>query len=175
MVVSYFTQGLKTPCTPYGILDYEFAGSGEQASAIHQAWGESGKRQAAFQLGIDFLFIAAYVTAISIGCLRAPWPRLALWGAWLVLVAGALDCLENVMLLGEVYDTADQIPALIARYAAIVKFALATAAVAIWGCAEWSRRNRTFAIIVLLIGALLAVTAAQALRFDPAACVGAAR
>ena len=104
---------LRTPASPQGIVSYELAGDVAHAGAMLDAWDEPARRWAAFSLGIDYLFMAAYSTTIAFGCLWAGGvlaavgpalgalgPLLA-WGSW---VAALLDAGENaalaVMLLG---------------------------------------------------------------------------
>ncbi len=93
------------------------------------------KRYAQINVGLDFAFLLIYSTALALACLlRIPvWKsrlgqRLAVLLAWGLWIAAALDAVENVallMLLG-----GDGNPALpqVARFAAIPKFALVSAA-----------------------------------------------
>ena len=106
---------LITGTAPRGIVSYELAGSVERANEVLNSWDEDARKHAAFSLGLDFLYIVAYATTISVACAWAGevlkergWPLAGLgwpltWGAW---GAGLLDAVENIgltsMLLGSV-------------------------------------------------------------------------
>lgn len=105
------------PLRPFTIVDYEFAGSGARALEIVGAWqaagadGQHDTHNAVFSLGVDLLWIPCYVAAISLGCilasgvLRSPlWARLGAALAGVILLAGAFDYVENVMLLQTLFD-----------------------------------------------------------------------
>lgn len=107
-ILTWVGQPLITPVAPNGIISYEFAGSSNRAREILNSWGEAGRLHAAFSLGLDFLFIIAYVTAISLACLWAgdllrkhslPLSGLGLALAWSVCLAGVLDGIENIGLI----------------------------------------------------------------------------
>jgi hypothetical protein len=113
------------------IVGFELAGSASKATAILEAWSESGTKIAAFNLGFDYLFIVGYSTFMSLGCLwamnRYLDVRLVALGvslAWLPLGAGLLDCIENAALLSIVFGGALEGSADVARWSATGKFGL---------------------------------------------------
>jgi hypothetical protein len=135
---------LTTAAAPQGIVSYELAGTPAQAQAIVDSWDTRARLVAAFTLGLDYLFMPVYSTAIALACAWAAarlarrggrTARLGIWmtaGQW---AAAVFDAVENValtvMLLGGV---SEPWPALAAACAAI-KFALILAglAYAAWG------------------------------------------
>ncbi|MBN2548996.1 MAG: hypothetical protein JXB15_07560 [Anaerolineales bacterium] len=134
MVVFNLTgASLATPAAPLGIVSYELAGSPLQAQAMLDSWDQKAKLAAAFGLGLDYLFMAAYSTTVGLGCiwagdalLRQRWPLsgLGVWLAWGLWLAAALDAIENlaltVIMLGTVASPWPEI----ARWCALVKFGL---------------------------------------------------
>ncbi|MDP2432555.1 MAG: hypothetical protein Q8O33_11030 [Pseudomonadota bacterium] len=78
-------------------LQLQFAWAAAASRDILAGWGEAGRSRVVLGLYADFLFLIGY-TALLTQWLRA-WrqPRRLVWG---VLLAGGLDALENVFLLG---------------------------------------------------------------------------
>jgi hypothetical protein len=127
-------EPLVTPEAPAGIVSFELAGTSSKAQIILNSWNTRAKLFAAFGLGFDYLYMLAYSTAISLGCLFASseirernWP-FGLFGAPLALgiwLAAVFDAVENLalafILLGGA--SSDIFPA-IARVCALVKFGL---------------------------------------------------
>lgn len=134
LVMSSVGEPLITPQAPAGIVSFELAGTPAKAQAILDSWDERAKQYAAFGLGLDYLYMPVYSTAIGLGCLLAAtallgagWPLAwagvpLAWGMWL---AALFDGVENLglttMLLTGV--TANAWPA-IARLCALLKFGL---------------------------------------------------
>jgi len=125
---------LNTAVSPAGIISFEFAGSFSYAACMMASWGEYGREVAAFNLGLDYLFLVTYSITISLGCglvagaSRGGGRRTAAWAvpgavlSWLLFVAAGLDAVENYALLRAVLgSTRDLWPAL-ARACAIPKF-----------------------------------------------------
>jgi hypothetical protein len=94
-----------TEAAPYGIVSFELSGSITGSQAILASWDEGARLSAAFNLGLDYLFMPVYAFTISLACLWAGkvlslrgWPLdfaavpLA-WGQWL---AAGLDAIENL-------------------------------------------------------------------------------
>lgn len=124
---------LRTAVSPFGIVSLELAGSADAAQRIHAAWGEAGRRAAAFNIRIDFLYLLAYGIALSIGCaVAATWwgrrsTRMASLGPAMslaMLLAAACDAVENVAMLLGLGDPGNGFWPILARACAMVKFAL---------------------------------------------------
>ena len=104
---------LTTVAAPAGIVSYELAGNISGAEKILSSWDAVARERAAFVQGLDFLFIPIYAGAIAFGCSMAAgvlhrkgW-RVASLGAplaWLVILAGLLDVLENIALVVMLFD-----------------------------------------------------------------------
>lgn len=125
---------LITPEAPLGIVSYELAGSVEKANAILVSWDATAQRAAAFNLGLDYLFMLAYGLAFSLACwitgdaLRARgWSLASLakplaMAAW---AAAAFDAVENIALTRMLLSGATLAPwPEMARLCALFKFAL---------------------------------------------------
>jgi hypothetical protein len=132
MVVFWLTgTSLTTDAAPYGIVSFELAGSVENAAAILGSWDADAKIRAAFSLGFDFLFMAAYASTIAFGCGMASrvlqqsgWP-FAGWGnllAWGVIFAAILDGIENIALIVLLFGTVISPWPEIAAGCAVIKF-----------------------------------------------------
>ena len=121
---------LLTDAAPAGILSYEFAGDEGASLAILQSWDQPAKLSAAFSLGLDFLFLVTYSSAISLACIwasglnKSSLVSLGIYLAWGQWIAALLDGLENTSL----FIILLQAPAYpwpqIAQIAAIIKFTL---------------------------------------------------
>lgn len=121
---------------PQGILSLEFAFTAEKAKGIVEAWSKVNALDRAIKLQwIDFLFMAAYSTALSLACIWSTkllpgfdsrWLGAGIvlaWGQW---VAAIFDAIENLCLFPFLYGTAkDGVPlALVASLSAGLKFGL---------------------------------------------------
>lgn len=121
---------------PQGILSLEFALTAEKAKQIVEAWSKANVLDQAIKLQwIDFLFMAAYSTALSLACIWSTkllpgfdsrWLGVGIalaWGQW---VAAMFDAIENLCLFPFLYGTAkDGMPlALVAAVSAGLKFGL---------------------------------------------------
>jgi hypothetical protein len=124
---------LNTDAAPYGVVSFELAGSLERANAILGSWDSIARERAAFGLGLDFLFIPVYVTAIALGCALASrslkvrqWPLAALRDllAWGLLLAGLFDIIENIALTITLFGTPSAPYPQIAAACAATKFTL---------------------------------------------------
>ena len=95
---------LITDAAPSGIVSFELAGDLATSQEILESWGPTGRVYAGVNLGLDYLFLFAYSSAIALGCVLAARRLstrvkiLVLVGvilAWLLFVAGLLDALEK--------------------------------------------------------------------------------
>ena len=141
-------QPLQTPAAPNGIVSFELAGSPLRAREITDEWKRSslllsavaGQTDpdivnipyafAAFGLGIDYLFMPAYVLALALGALLAAekhsgwFKSLGAVAGYGALVAAVFDAVENYalfqILLNRIYSPYPEI----AYYCASMKFGL---------------------------------------------------
>ena len=94
---------------PRGVVDLEFARSDQDARRIMRLWGERGRMRAAYNVGLDALFIVLYVAAFVVAArvvadhfTAAGWTAFATAGVlcgWAGVLAGGLDVFENWALL----------------------------------------------------------------------------
>jgi hypothetical protein len=129
---------LKTAVSPSGIISFELAGNLSKIESILSTWGPVGKMYAGLNLGLDYLFIGAYVGAIGLACALLGGSlvrRVRLLGligtflAWALLLAGALDCLENFALIKLLLGSEVNTLAIVARLCAIPKFVIILAGI----------------------------------------------
>jgi hypothetical protein len=140
---------LRTPAAPNGIVSFELAGTPFQAQAIIDSWhamalllssveGEPVPGMvsraysfAVFGLGIDYLFMPVYATALALGILLAAgrhkgwFSMLGAWLGWGAYAAALFDAVENyalarMLLLNEVWTPYPEV----AAFSASVKFVL---------------------------------------------------
>jgi hypothetical protein len=96
---------LRSDAAPYGMVSFEFALTLSAARTIVESWSPAAQVQAAFSLGLDFLYLVVYSSTLSLALLwaairsgSAAWLR---WGdrlAWLPGIAALADAVENVAL-----------------------------------------------------------------------------
>lgn len=122
-----------------GIVPFEVTGGQQRADEILAEWGESGQDAARESLWIDFGFLLAYGTLLTLA-LRAVrdmattrrWRRLHALGAvaiWFGAIGAGFDALENVCLLLTIGEAGAAFP-LLATIFASCKFAFLAMAVA---------------------------------------------
>lgn len=122
-----------------GMVSFELTGGQDRADEILAEWGEEGQDAAREQLWIDFAFLLAYGTFLTLaaGAIRdlsreRSWRRLAAIGgivAWFGALGAGFDALENVCLLLTL-DAAGAALPLLATIFATCKFALVAIAIA---------------------------------------------
>lgn len=99
---------LRTTAAPMGIVSFELAGTTTAAEEITASWDGSARVRAGFELGLDYLFMPLYSTAIGMACVWAA----GMWGerakalgqmgvvlAWGQSAAALMDGIENAALL----------------------------------------------------------------------------
>jgi hypothetical protein len=140
---------LRTSAAPNGIVSFELAGTPFQAQAIIDSWHEMAYLVssvegepvpgfvsrayafAAFGLGIDYLFMPMYATALALGILLAAGRHggwFATFGAWLgwgAYAAAIFDAVENyalarMLLMNQVWSPYPEVAAV----SAALKFGL---------------------------------------------------
>jgi hypothetical protein len=128
-VFGILDQPLRTPAAPNGIVSFEIAGSTTQAAAIRDSWSPTARLYAAFGLGLDFLFMPVYATALSLSTLLAAtrrkgraWLGLGAVLAWGAYLAAGLDVVENSALLHILLQGAALPMPQIAAICAMLKF-----------------------------------------------------
>jgi hypothetical protein len=125
---------LRTAAAPRGILSYEFARTVTAAQDMLDSWQGTPMLYAAFQLGLDYLYMPSYALTIALGCVWAggvlgrnrPWPYivgLAL-AAWMA-PAALMDATENFALIKMVFAGVASAPwPAVAATCATIKFAI---------------------------------------------------
>ena len=140
---------LRTTAAPNGIVSFELAGTPFQAQAIIDSWHEMAflvssvegepvpgfvsraYAFAAFGLGVDYLFMPVYATALAFGILLAAgkhgswFARSGAWLGWGVYAAALFDAVENyalarMLLMNQVWSPYPEV----AAFSASVKFVL---------------------------------------------------
>ena len=118
------------------IVDFELAGSVPNAQAIVNAWNETDRIRAGFSLGLDYLYMPVYSTAIALACVLAAgvlaagvlkskaWHALGLLLAWGLWIAALSDAIENVALFTELLGGPAAPWPQIAQLCATIKFGL---------------------------------------------------
>lgn len=121
---------LQTEAAPAGILSFELAGDKATSLEILESWDQSAKLHAAFSLGLDYLFLITYSSAIALACIWATglntnsMVRLGVYLAWAQWIAAVMDGLENTALFIILTQAPEDPWPQIARVAAIIKFTL---------------------------------------------------
>lgn len=108
-VITAVGRPMTTEASPLNIISFEFVWTIEQAKHILSHWDAPTRQAAAFVMGVDYLYMVAYATTLSLGCLHAhQWttqPHLQtiglklVWGAWLAALADAIENVAQVALL----------------------------------------------------------------------------
>ena len=132
-LLQFLDRPLRTEVAPWGMVSFQLAGSMEESRAIFGSWGTSGKVHAALSLGLDFLFLVSYSITFSLACM--------LWNggvpgtssvirffgdvfAWISLLAGAFDGLENLALIQLLLGSELTVWNGMSRWSALAKFGL---------------------------------------------------
>lgn len=122
---------LITPDTPFGILGFELAFTGERAAAMLARWASMGVTETVrVSLGVDVAFLLAYPAMFWHGVkllVRPDGSAFSRAGTWLgraVVACTPLDALENFALWRMVETGATNALALLAGSAASIKFLL---------------------------------------------------
>lgn len=123
--------GLTTEAAPAGIVSFELAGTVAASQAMVDSWSEEARLHMAFGLGLDYLFLGVYSSAIILAILwaRRHWQggalvSIALPLAWAQWLAALCDAIENAALLRILERGATEPWPLVAAGCAGVKFLL---------------------------------------------------
>ena len=129
----WLDQPLRTTAAPHGIVSFELAGSSDAVTRILASWGPEGRRRAELSLRLDYVFLVAYATVLSLLCgtVAQSWaasrPRLRQVGMLLAAcqwLAALLDAAENLLLQSILADASGALLPLAAHWCALVKFTL---------------------------------------------------
>jgi hypothetical protein len=124
---------LKTEVAPMGIVSFEFAGELSKAQSMVESWGQTGLIYAGLNLGLDYLFLVAYASAIGLGCvlLSERWLKrvksvglLGVWLSWAQWIAAMLDGVENYALIQVLLGAEAELWPALAKWCAMPKFLL---------------------------------------------------
>lgn len=144
--LSALDAGLHTSAAPNGIVSFELAGDG--APAILQSWGEAQRRDALLLQGLDYLFLLVYAALLACAALErgkssnnARIVALAPLVAWLAVLAGIADAIENVPLILMLRSGPSSLGATVALVFASLKFALISIVVAYLAVGWWLARE----------------------------------
>ncbi len=120
-----------------GIVPFELTGGQDRAREILSEWGENGQDAARESLWIDFGFLLAYGTFLTLALAAVRdlarnrgWRRLAATGGVVVsfgVLGAAFDALENICLLLTLDSAGAALPLLATIFAACKFILLATA------------------------------------------------
>ncbi len=130
LVLQMIDGALQTPAAPQGIVSYELAGNAQAAGQILASWDAHAALHAAFSLGFDYLYMLAYAVTLALAVLwladgfsgRLRYAGILL--AWGMGIAGSADATENYFLWQMLISGPSDAAAMIARGAALLKFAL---------------------------------------------------
>lgn len=121
---------LQTDYALSGIVSFELAGTPQNAAHIVLTWSEQATLNAAFGLGIDYLFMPVYAFALAFGTLLAAGRH----GGWLsslgavagygAFAAALFDAVENYALFQVLWGAFDSPYPAIAAVCATIKFGL---------------------------------------------------
>jgi hypothetical protein len=147
-VFNLLDQPARTPAAPGGIVSFELARTPEAASAMLASWDESARLSLAFGLGLDFLFMPVYATALSLAVMMAAgrrrgaaWSALGKVMAWGALFATGFDAVENLSLFYILLHGANSLAPQVAFWCAAIKFALLLAGL-LYALAGWLFRQK---------------------------------
>jgi hypothetical protein len=130
---------LKTPATPMGILDLEFAYNTEKTTAVLNAWaptsGTDNIAAAKINTYWDFLFLFFYAGFLFLACkkiaanIQGPVARAGNLIAKAALLAAVLDIIENACMLLTLNDQGSPTVAFCTTFISVIKWGLALIAV----------------------------------------------
>ena len=158
----------------WGIIDFELAGSREDARRMVEDWGADGRDAARLSLWLDYIYMATYAAfgTLAVAAVRdmsrtREWARFARFGAVAVAfpVAGALcDAVENAGLLLALGGHGGSWAPVLAMAFALAKFVLT--GVAFWFVVValvrrgWERRRALTAVLLAVVALLVAAVVA---------------
>ena len=152
ILMSKTSATLKTPATPLGILNLEFAYNGDKADTVLNAWQPNERIDnieiAKFNTWLDFIFLFFYslflykASKMLSGTYKGTLQKTGLLLANGAILAGLLDIMENAGMLFTLQGNINNAILLLTTAVSIIKWILALAAVAyllIFGAAHFIR------------------------------------
>lgn len=129
IVLRFFSVGLVTDYSPYGIISFELAKNMRDANAMMKA---VGVKPFQINIAVDFLFIIAYCIFLFLCCkaimnkfLTSISKTIGLVFLELSVLVGVLDLVENIAMLITLGGYGSNVSVGISRWSAIIKFSLA--------------------------------------------------
>ncbi|PIE31467.1 hypothetical protein CSA56_18250 [candidate division KSB3 bacterium] len=107
-VLTVLGEPLHTQNAPLGIVSFELAKTPVKARQMIAEWGATGQIIAAFHLGLDYLFLLLYSSALALGCAlivdktaqrRSLYDVAGIVLSWSQFGAAGLDSIENAALM----------------------------------------------------------------------------
>lgn len=146
----------------WGIVDFELAGSRDEARRIVGDWGAKGHDAALASLWLDYAYLVVYGAfgALAVAALRE---RLGVgrWAIGVPIGAAACDALEDVGLLLSLGGHGGEVAPVAATAFAIAKFVLlaVTAILVVAGLMRgaWTRRRNLTAAVLAAVAVVVAV------------------
>ncbi len=154
LLLMAFDLPIRNAAAPNGIVSLELAWTVDESERILGSWTNPQRLDVAFGLGLDFVFLALYSTALAVGCLRVvDLPggvargvrRAAAALAWALWGAGALDACENFALFRSLSKGTEEPWPLVASSCASLKFAILAVALLALVALSATRRRRAIA------------------------------
>ena len=145
LVMRVLDSGLRTSSAAHGIVSFEFCAYSASCAQQIEDWAVRGQQLAMLSLGVDYLFILLYVGLLWLALMRlavsqpAGLQGLSRLFAYLVVVAGVADCLENYALIQVLLNRLIQPYADFAAMCASIKFTLLLLSLG-WLCVGGLRR-----------------------------------
>lgn len=152
ILMSKTSATLKTPATPLGILNLEFAYNAAKAGTVLNAWQPNERIDnieiAKFNTWLDFIFLFFYslflykASKMLSGTYKGTLQKTGLLLANGAILAGLLDIMENAGMLFTLQGNINNAILLLTTAVSIIKWILALAAVAyllIFGAAHFIR------------------------------------
>lgn len=150
VLVILIMQTISRDLAPYTIIQFEFAGTVENAQMMIEFWRQNHALNSVFFLiGFDYLFMVTYGLLLWLGCKALAsaydgWLRNALViVAAAQLVAAGLDAIENLALYQMASDSLSPIWPNLSYYCAVPKFLFVAAGVMVilFGTVRWMLRS----------------------------------